>query len=59
LTCHDERRMPEIRPAVQRTVPAYSVVLSLCISVGVGMVFGLYPAICAARLGPIVAQREG
>jgi putative ABC transport system permease protein len=39
-------------------VPAYSIVLSLCISVGVGIIFGLYPAIRAAKLEPIVALRH-
>ncbi len=58
LTCHDERRMPEIRPAVKRTVPACSAVLSLCISVGGGTVFGLCPAMCAARPDLIVALRH-
>ncbi len=39
-------------------VPAYSIVLSLCISVGVGIIFGLYPAVRAAKLEPIVALRH-
>jgi len=44
-------RMPTV-------VPAYGVILSLCISVGVGILFGLYPAVRAAKLDPIVALRH-
>ena len=39
-------------------VPGYSIFLSLAISIGVGLVFGLYPAVRAARLDPIKALRH-
>ncbi len=35
-----------------------SILLPLCISVGVGIVFGLYPAAAAAKVDPIIALRH-
>ena len=39
-------------------VPFYGIVLSLGISVSVGVIFGLYPAMRAAKMDPIIALRH-
>ncbi len=35
-----------------------SILLPLCISVGIGIIFGLYPAVRAAKVDPIIALRH-
>jgi putative ABC transport system permease protein len=43
---------------MQTFVTLYSIVLALVVSLGVGILFGLYPASRASRLDPIVALRH-
>ena len=53
---------PDLLPAVVQTleprIAPWSVVLSLIISLGVGVLFGLYPARRAAHMNPIDALRH-
>jgi len=48
----------EIFAGMPTLVPAYSIILSVGISMAVGILFGLYPAVRAANLDPIVALRH-
>jgi putative ABC transport system permease protein len=44
-------------PSLPSNVPLWSVILGVAVSVSIGLFFGLWPAIKAARLDPIVALR--
>ena len=44
-------------PSLPSYIPLWAVVLSVAVSMGVGLFFGMYPAIKAARLDPVEALR--
>jgi ABC-type antimicrobial peptide transport system permease subunit len=44
-------------PSLPSTVPVWSVVAGFIVSVAIGLFFGLWPAVKASRLDPIVALR--
>jgi putative ABC transport system permease protein len=44
-----------IFPSLPTSVPLWSAALGVCVSVGVGLFFGTWPALKAARLDPVVA----
>jgi len=44
-------------PALPATIPLWAVVSGLSVSIGVGLVFGVWPARKASRLDPIECLR--
>jgi putative ABC transport system permease protein len=52
------KSLPDIIREMQPSVVDWSIPLAFCIAVGVGIVFGLYPAMRAARMDPIEALRH-
>jgi putative ABC transport system permease protein len=44
-------------PNLPSAVPAWSVVAGLMVSISIGLFFGMWPAVKASRLDPIVALR--
>jgi putative ABC transport system permease protein len=44
-------------PSLPSTVPLWSVIVGVVVSVSIGLFFGLWPALKASRLDPIVALR--
>jgi putative ABC transport system permease protein len=50
--------LPPTIVALEPRIASWSIVASLLISIGVGLVFGLYPARRAAMMDPIEALRH-
>jgi putative ABC transport system permease protein len=58
ITAVSPDSVPEIVQSLEPRVAPWSVGLALVIAVGVGLLFGVYPAREAARLDPIEALRH-
>jgi putative ABC transport system permease protein len=46
-----------VLPSLPSAVPAWAVFLGVAVSMSVGLFFGIYPAVKAARLDPVEALR--
>ena len=44
-------------PALPATVPLWAVITGLFVSIGIGLIFGVWPAMKASRLDPIECLR--
>jgi putative ABC transport system permease protein len=44
-------------PELPATIPAWAIIAGLVVSIGVGLIFGVWPARKAANLDPIEALR--
>ncbi len=58
ITMLDPELLPPVVQTLEPIIAPWSVALSLVISLGVGVVFGLYPARRAAHMNPIDALRH-